>query len=177
MEVSSPITKELEVLIESAHKKMNELIDTIKSQILEKKDDMIQNIESKDLNFEIMSSASLLAQEKFIKTYEILIKAIESLKKECKLISSSKECPSKLRAPLDTFIYTAKQTNVEQLIKYAEKIKEIYGEEYITKAENNEDNFVDENLVRYLNKKGFTFDEMKERVKLLCEERNLKIDF
>ena len=63
---------------------------------------MIQNLESNNLNFEIMSSVSLLAQEKFIKTYEILIKAIKSLKKESKLISSSKECQSKLRASLDT---------------------------------------------------------------------------
>ena len=65
---------------------------------------MIQNLESNNLNFEIMSSVSLLAQEKFIKTYEILIKAIKSLKKESKLISSSKECQSKLRASLDTYV-------------------------------------------------------------------------
>ena len=65
---------------------------------------MTQNLKSNNLNFEIMSSVSLLAQEKFIKTYEILIKAIESLKKESKLISSSKECQSKLRASLDTYV-------------------------------------------------------------------------
>ena len=79
--------------------------------------------------------------------------------------------------PLDTFIYVAKKTQVDKFIKYKEKIQEIYGEQYIDKAEKNEDNFVDVVLVENLKKKGFTLDEMKLRVKQLCNERNFLFDF
>ena len=177
MEVGSSLSKELKVLIESAHNKLKELIDTIKSQITEKKDDIIKHLESDEVNYAIMRSSGLLLQEQFIKNYELLNNYIETLEKNCKQISSSNECPSELRIPLDSFIYVTKKTNVDNFIKYKEKIQEIYGEQYIDKAEKNEDNFVDVVLVENLKKKGFTLDEMKLRVKQLCKERNLEFDF
>ena len=177
MEVESSKIKELELIIESCENQCKLLADTIKNQVLEKKDKIINHLEKKELNSAFSQTTALLKQEEFIKVYDELSQVINTLKEKCSYIMKSKECPNDIRASLDTFIYATKRIKKDEFIKLKEKIKEKFGEDYITKAENNSDKLVKEIIVNNLEWKGYTQENIKLRMKQLCKERKIEFKY
>ena len=72
-------------------------------------------------------------------------------KSKLNLLAPSGECPISLRPPLDSIVYASKKLNIDELNQLREKISKMYGEDYIKKASNNEDQIVNQELIQKLN--------------------------
>ena len=170
----SDLEKEFQIILEECKNKCISLSETIKSQILSKKDKIINYLQESNINSSYSLTFALLRQEEFIYVYDKLNTIIKTLKDKCEIISSSKECPIDIRNNLDTFIYAIKTINEDEFIKFRDKIKQKFGEDYIAKAENNADKFVDEILINNIEVKGFTLEKSLERMKNLYLENKTK---
>ena len=120
---------------------------------------------------------NLLKDEDLITICDILNPIFEIIKEKCPYIISSSECPADLRAPLDTVLYAATRMEVDGFMQFREKIIQKYGIAYVEKAGNNEDKFVNQNVVEKLKVTPFTPEMIKIRIKQLCKEKKLNIKF
>ena len=63
----------------------------------------------------------------------------------------------------------AEEVEEVKVVMEKEKIKEIYGSDFISKCENNEDNYVNEVLVQKLKENIISEDLLKNRLKDICK--------
>ena len=119
---------------------------------------------------------SILRNDDFIAAYDILIPLIEILKEKCSYLVSNDECPAELRALLDTIIYAARRIEIEEYMRFKEKIQLKYGEAYIMKADNNSDKLVNANLVEKLGVNMYK-DEVKKRITRQTKKMNIEINY
>jgi hypothetical protein len=103
--------------------------------------------------------------------YELLKTILEIISEKCSYIVSSNECPEDLRGPLDSVLYAATRVEINELILFKDKIKKIYGEQYVQKAENNKDKLVNEKLVEFLMPAVFSEEIINIRINLLIKEK------
>ena len=143
--------------------------------IKKKKDEIIKCIKDNNMDLARSKMSNLLNDENYIFVYDILNPLLEIIKDRCNFITSNKECPADLRAPLDTILYAATRLEIEELMKFREKIILKYGSAYVTKADKNEDKFVNKELVEKLQLTVYPMEVIDLRIKQLSTEKQAKL--
>ena len=139
--------------------------------ILKFKEEIINFLRIKDINSSKKIMELILKEEDEKIIFVLLDRIIETLIENVNLLSNSKECPPALKASLNTILYSAARLEINELKAFREKIKEKYGQEYLSKAENNEELLVNEVLVEKLKKNIYSEQLIKTRLKSLCIEK------
>ena len=174
--ISSISSQELENIITKCQNKCNELLSKGKDSIIHLKEELIPYLSQKDLSSSKEKIKAIIKQEDYIMIYNVLNRIFSIIKENSEKIISTNQCPNELRI-LDSIIYSESRLKIEELKELKEKIKEIYGSDYIFKCENNEDNYVNEVLVQKLKENIISEDLLKNRLKDICKEKNINYDF
>ena len=132
---------------------------------LKKKGEIVDLLKNNNMEMAMAKMDSILRNDDFIAAYDILIPLIEILKEKCTYIVSNDECPAEIRPQLDTVLYAARRIEIEEYMKFKDKIQLKYGEAYIIKADNNSDKLVNENLVEKLGVKIYKEEVKKMRLR------------
>ena len=123
---------------------------------LKKKGEIVEFLKNNNIDMAMAKMDGILRNDDFIAAYDILIPLTEILKEKCTYIASNDECPAEIRPQLDTVLYAARRIEIEEYMRFKEKIQLKYGEAYIIKADNNSDKLVNANLIEKLGV-GVTF--------------------
>ena len=172
-----PITaKELKNLLDIAQKRCtlsrNKRVDKIKRV----KNEIVDCLKKNNMDLAIAKIDNLLKDEGCVAVYDLLNPIIEIVKEKCIYIVKNNECPVDLRTQLDSIIFSATRVEIDELMKFRDKIKQKYGEAYIIKADKNEDKFVNQNIAEKLKVNVFPQEVLKIRLKQLCIEKKLNIN-
>ena len=177
-EEPKPVTaEELKNLIKISQERCklyrNKKVDNIR-----KTEEEIANcLKSNNLDLAKAKMDNLCKFEDLVTAYDIIHPILEIIKEKCNYIVSYSECPAELRAPLDSIIYAANKLEIPELMLFKEKILQKYGSSYISKAENNMDKLVNENLVAKLRVTVFNEQIIKIRLKQLCLKKKIVFNF
>ena len=177
-EEPKPVTaEELKNLIKISQERCklyrNKKLDNIR-----KTEEEIANcLKSNNLDLAKAKMDNLCKFEDLVTAYDIIHPILEIIKEKCNYIVSYSECPAELRAPLDSIIYAANKLEIQELMLFKEKILQKYGSSYISKAENNMDKLVNENLVAKLRVTVFNEQIIKIRLKQLCLKKKIVCNF
>ena len=177
-EEPKPVTaEELKTLIKISQEKCK-LYRNKKADNIRKTEEEIANcLKSNNLDLAKAKMDNLCKFEDLVTAYDIIHPILEIIKEKCTYIISYSECPAELRAPLDSIIYAANKLEIQELMLFKEKILQKYGSSYISKAENNMDKLVNENLVAKLRVTVFNEQIIKIRLKQLCLKKKIVCNF
>ena len=142
-----------------------------------KRKEIIDYLKDKNLPFAKANMESLIKEENYIKACDILAPILDKLNDKSKDIDSAKECPVDLRAELDSVIYAASKIEIQEFVNLKDCITKKYGQDYVTKAENNEDKKISQDLVDNLSQNKIADDILIIRLKQLCKEENIQYEF
>ena len=171
VEITAQMVSDFALSIEIAEKKCK-LIIKKRAETMKKKDDEIYAaLKQRNLDLSLQRMESYLKDENYISALLILKNIFDNIKVKSALMVSSKECPVSLRPPLDSIIYASTRLKLEELNDLIDKIKQMYGENYINKAKNNEDEIVNQNLVTKLNGGNISKETVKERLSKFIKEK------
>ena len=171
VEITAQMVSDFALSIEIAEKKCK-LIIKKRAETMKKKDDEIYAaLKQRNLDLSLQRMESYLKDENYISVLLILKNIFDNIKVKSALMVSSKECPVSLRPPLDSIIYASTRLKLEELNDLIDKIKQMYGENYINKAKNNEDEIVNQNLVTKLNGGNISKETVKERLSKFIKEK------
>ena len=175
--VPMPTPAEIKTYIMIAQTKLNlfrnKKIETIKKKKLE----IANCLKENNLDVAKAKMDSLIREEDYITSYDILTPLLEILKERVTYIITSAECPADLRAQLDSVIYASTRLEFEELFKLRDLIMRKYGSAYIQKAESNVDKLVNINLVEKLKIKPASDAFLTIRLKQLCKEKKIPFEF
>ena len=177
-EEPKPVTaEELKTLIKISQERCK-LYRNKKADNIRKTEEEIANcLKSNNLDLAKAKMDNLCKFEDLVTAYDIIHPILEIIKEKCTYIISYSECPAELRAPLDSIIYAANKLEIQELMLFKEKILQKYGSSYISKAENNMDKLVNENLVAKLRVTVFNEQIIKIRLKQLCLKKKIVCNF
>ena len=175
--VPMPTPAEIKTYIMIAQTKLNLFRNKKLDQIRKKKAEIAQSLKENNLDVAKAKMDSLIREEDYITTYDILGPLLEILKERVTYIITSNECPPDLRAQLDSVIYASTRLEFEELLKLRDLIMRKYGSAYIQKAENNVDRLVNVNLVEKLKIKPASDAFLIIRLKQLCKEKKIPFEF
>ena len=169
--------EELKTLIKISQERCK-LYRSKKVDNIRKTEEEIANcLKSNNLDLAKAKMDNLCKFEDLVTAYDIIHPILEIIKEKCNYIVSYSECPAELRAPLDSIIYAANKLEIQELMLFKEKILQKYGSSYISKAENNMDKLVNENLVAKLRVTVFNEQIIKIRLKQLCLKKKIVCNF
>ena len=172
-----PKLQEIKSMIQICQKKIslfrNKKIDSIRRN----KNEIIKYLEEKNLDYAKAKMETLMRDEDFVTSYDILGPLIEILLERVVYIDTSNECPPDLRTQLDAIIFASSRIEIEEFLTLKDMIRRKYGQAYIDKAENNVDKQVDENLVAKLQIHLPSEAFVMIRLKQICKEKNIQFDF
>ena len=172
-----PDRKEIKTIFEICSKKIalfrNKKINAIKT----KKKDIIEYLKKENLDFAKTKLESLIRDEEYVTVCDILGPFLELLLERFIYIDTSNECPADLRKQLDSIIYSCSRLEIEDFLKLRDIMKRKYGENYITKAENNADKFIDEFLIDKLQVKLIPESTINMRLKQIAMENQIPFNF
>ena len=175
--VHVPTPSEIKTFIMIAQNKLslfrNKKIDAIRK----KKHEIAKSLRENNLDVAKAKMDSLIREEDYITSYDILGPLLEILKERVTYIVTSTECPPDLRAQLDTVIYASTRLEFEELYRLRDLIMRKYGSGYISKAENNADKLVNINLIEKLRIKPASDAFLTIRLKQLCKEQKIPFEF
>ena len=172
-----PSPAEIKTFIMIAQTKLNLFRAKKINNIRKKKDEIVSSLKENNLDVAKAKMDSLIREEDYITSYDILGPLLEILKERVTYIISSNECPPDLRAQLDSVIYASTRLEFEELYKLRDLIMRKYGSAYIQKAENNVDQLVNVNLVEKLKIKPASDAFLIIRLKQLCKEKKIQFEF
>ena len=172
-----PSPAEIKTFIMIAQTKLNLFRSKKINNIRKKKDEIVSSLKENNLDVAKAKMDSLIREEDYITSYDILGPLLEILKERVTYIISSNECPPDLRAQLDSVIYASTRLEFEELYKLRDLIMRKYGSAYIQKAENNVDQLVNVNLVEKLKIKPASDAFLIIRLKQLCKEKKIQFEF
>ena len=172
-----PSPAEIKTFIMIAQTKLNLFRAKKINNIRKKKDEIVSSLKENNLDVAKAKMDSLIREEDYITSYDILGPLLEILKERVTYIISSNDCPPDLRAQLDSVIYASTRLEFEELYKLRDLIMRKYGSAYIQKAENNVDQLVNVNLVEKLKIKPASDAFLIIRLKQLCKEKKIQFEF
>ena len=175
--IQMPTPAEIKTFIMIAQGKLNLYRNKKLDVIRKKKMEIANTLKENNLDVAKAKMDSLIREEDYITVYDILTPLLEILKERVTYIVSSAECPSDLRAQLDSVIFASTRLEVEELYKLRDLIMRKYGSAYIQKAENNVDKLVNINLVEKLKIKPPSDAFLIIRLKQLCKEKKIPFEF
>ena len=144
--------KYLKDLLELSQKTCKQYLNEKEDIILKKKEEINNFLTQKDLNSSKKIMEVILKEEDNITIFVLLNRIIETLKEKIDLLIDSKEYPSTLKASLNKNLYYAVRLEIKKIKEFREIIKEKYGPEFLSKADNNEELLANEVLVEKLKK-------------------------
>lgn len=168
--------KELPMIIDIILKKCNLLIQKKTDIINAKYNEVLDSLKQKNLETAKFKMGSLLKLEKNIEAMIILNPILERIQKNSASMIDKKECPISLRPPLETVLYASARLQLEDMKQLKEMIVQMYGADYVTKAINNEDKKVNQDLIYKLNEANITESIVKERLSAAIKELKAKIN-
>ena len=169
IEEKKPITAdELKNLIKITQERCKLYHNKKADQVRRTEKEIADCLKKNNLDMARAKMDNLLKAEDMIVAYEILLPILEIVSEKCIYIVSNTECPAELRAPLDSIIYAASRAEIDELVKFKDKILQHYGAAYISKAENNTDKLVNENLAAKLRVTIFNEAVINIRLKNIC---------
>ena len=142
-----------------------------------KKKEIAESLKQNNLDVAKAKMDSLISEEDYITSYDILTPLLEVLKERVTYIISSSECPPDIRAQLDSVIYASTRIELEELYKLRDLIMRKYGSAYVEKADNNVDKLVNINLIEKLKIKHSSDAFLLIRLKQLCKEKKIPYEF
>ena len=169
--------KYLTDLLESSQKACRQYLNEKEDIKLKKKEDIIKFLNLKDMNSSKHIMELILKEEDDIIIFVLLNRIIETLKEKIDLLIDSKECPPTLKASLNTILYSASRLEIKELKEFREIIKEKYGPEFLSKADNNEELLVNEVLVEKFKNNIYSEQLIIIRLKSICIEKNIDYQF
>ena len=172
-----PSPAEIKTFIMIAQTKLNLFRAKKINNIRKKKDEIVSSLKENNLDVAKAKMDSLIREEDYITSYDILGPLLEILKERVTYIISSNECPPDLRAQLDSVIYASTRLEFEELYKLRDLIMRKYGSAYVQKAENNVDQLVNVNLVEKLKIKPASDAFLIIRLKQLCKDKKIQFEF
>ena len=164
-------------LLESSQKTCRQYLNEKEDIKLKRKEEIIKFLSLKDMNSSKQIMELILKEEDDIIIFVLLNRIIETLKEKIDLLKDSKECPSTLKAYLNTILYSASRLEIKELKEFRDMIKEKYGPEFLFKADNNEGLLVNEVLVEKLKKNIYSELLIITRLKSICIEKNIDYQF
>ena len=174
---SPPDKKEIKSIFEICSKKLtlfrNKKINALKT----KKQDIIKYLKEQNIDFAKSKLESYIRDEEYITVCDILGPFLELLIERFIYIDASSECPADLRKQLDSVIYSCSRLEIEDFLKLKDIIKRKYGQNYITKAENNADKFIDEFLVDKLQVKFIPESTINMKLKQIAMENKIPFNY
>ena len=144
--------KYLKYLLELSQKACRQYLNEKEDIIMKKKEEIIKFLSHKDMNSSKQIMELILREEDDKIVFDLLNRIIETLKEKVNLLIDNKKCPPTLKASLNTILYSAARLEIKELKEFREIIKEKYGPEFLSKADNNEEHLVNEVLIEKLNK-------------------------
>ena len=140
-----------------------------KNRIIEIKQSQIEiKLRQNNINTAKEKMKNILKEENEIAVYELLEPLLETLMEKCDSIISNKRCPSEIKNNLDTVLYASIRVEMEELQSFREKIIDIYGNKFVTKAQHNKEQSVNPDLIEKLQPKIFGEELINQRLKQLC---------
>lgn len=145
--------------------------------IKKKKQEIIECLKERNLDVAKAKMDSMIREEDSVTVYDILGTLCEILKERVTYLFNATECPEDIRAPLLTIIYASTRIDLEELHKLRELIRTKYGDEFIAKGDSNDGELVNRNVIEKLKVKPIADTFITIRLKQLCKEQKLEIDF
>lgn len=172
-----PTAIEIKTYIMVAQNKLTLYRNKKVNLIKQKRKEIAKNLRENNLDIAKAKMESVIREEDLITVYDILGPICEILKEKVTYLLNSYECPSDLRAPLDTIIYASTRIEFEEFHKLRELIMLKYGSGYILKADKNADKLVNINLIEKLKVKPSADAFITIRLKQLCKEDGVNFEF
>ena len=172
-----PKAGDIRTLLEICKKKLSLFRNKKVHSIINKKNEVIDYLKKRNLEFAKTKMESIKRDEDAIDSYDILGPLLEILTEKIYYIESSSECPPDIRAQLDTIIYSSSRIEIEDFLALRDIFRRKYGLNYITKAENNEDKLINQNLIDKLQIKVYSEAFLMLRLKQLAKEKKENFDF
>ena len=141
--------------------------------IRKKRKDLSNYFKQEHMDIAMSKTEDILKDEKYVSIMDTLNELFEKIKNKINSLAGSKECPIALRPPLDSVIYASTRLNIEELNQLREKISQMYGSDYIKKASNNEDQIVNQELIKKLNENTFSKEIIKGRLVTFINEEKV----
>ena len=141
--------------------------------IRKKRKDLSNYFKQEHMDIAMSKTEDILKDEKYVSIMDTLNELFEKIKNKINSLAGSKECPIALRPPLDSVIYASTRLNIEELNQLREKISQMYGSDYIKKAINNEDQIVNQELIKKLNENTFSKETIKNRLVAFINEEKV----
>ena len=141
--------------------------------IRKKRKDLSNYFKQEHMDIAMSKTEDILKDEKYVSIMDTLNELFEKIKNKINSLTGSKECPIALRPPLDSVIYASTRLNIEELNQLREKISQMYGSDYIKKASNNEDQIVNQELIKKLNENTFSKEIIKNRLVAFINEEKV----
>ena len=174
-EVTPQLANDFAMSIDIAQKKCKNIIKKYIESMKKKDGEIYQSLKQRNLDLSKKRMGSLIKEENNTAALIILNKIFDNVKLKSALMVSSKECPVGLRPPLDSIIYASTRLKIEELNELREKLKQMYGEAYIKKAKNNEDEIVNQDLITRLKGENINEENIKERlIKFIKEKQAIR---
>ena len=151
----------------------NKKKDSAKGQRTE----IINYLKEKNLPFAKAKMECLIKDEYYINACNYLEPILDKLNDKSKDLDSATECPADLRAQLDSVIFATSKLGIQEFVNLKEFITKKYGQNYITKAENNEDKKINQDLIEFLSSNKIPDTILTIRLKQLCKEENIQFEF
>ena len=170
-------TQDLEILLKSSQENFKLNRSKINIAIKEKENEIADCLIKNDIEIAKAKMNNILKDENKIAVYDILEPFLENLKGKCSSIISNGQCPAEIKSILDTVLFASTHIEIDGLKSFREKIIKKYGNEYVTKAENNTDQLVNEDLIEKLQPQIFREVLIDLRLKQLCKIKNIKCSF
>jgi hypothetical protein len=175
--IKPPTPMEIKTYIMVCQTKMT-LFRNKKVQLIKKKREEIRAaLLQNNLDIAKAKMDSIIREEDLITVYDILTPLFEILKEKVNYMMNSKEPPSDLRAQLDTIVYASFRTEVDDLQKLTNLIRNKYGQNYVELANNNTKGLVNINVVEKLKIKPAADAFLIIRLKQLCKEMKINYEF
>ena len=172
-----PTAMEIKTYIMVAQNKLTLFRNKKVHLIKQKRKEIAKHLRENNLDIAKAKMESVIREEDLITVYDILGPICEILKEKITYLLSSNECPSDLRAPLDTIIYSSTRIEFEEFHKLRDLIMLKYGPEYIAKGDTNADKLVNVNLIEKLKVKPSADAFITIRLKQLCKEDGVNFEF
>ena len=169
--------EDLKNIISISKEKCNLYSNKVNSSINQKKNEIATCLEQNNIEMARAKMSNILKDENEIEIYHLLKPLLKILTERCTLIISSNECPTEIKSVLNSVLFASTRVEIDELKTFKEKIIKKYGKEYVTNAEKNTDNSVNEDLFEILQPKIYKEEFIDLRLKLLCKEKNMKCPF
>lgn len=151
----------------------NKKVEVIKK----KKREIIDSLKQNNLDIAKAKMDSIIREEDLITVYDIVGPLCEILKEKCTYMITNKECPIDLRAHVDTIIYSSTRMEIDDLHTLKDIVAKLYGQLYVTKAVQNNDQLVNVNVVEKLRIKPASDAFIIIRLKQIAKDAQIEFDF